>query len=304
MHFDFVDLRLLTALGETANLARAANLCHMSAPAASSRLKNLEDFLGVRLLYRTSQGMIPTPAGECFIRHALLMREQVDRLAGDIEQFGSGMAGHIRVWTNTTAITGALPDTLGRFLCEHAHVNIELREAPSDDIVRGVTGNLADIGIVAGNIDAGQLEMLPYQNERLVLVTQPGHPLAERDAVCFAETLDNDFVDLPASSAIHAFVHRAATTLGRSLRIRIEVGSFDAACRMIAAGAGIGIVPASIAWKHARVKDIVMVALKDEWAERRLNICVRSVADLPLFTRELVAMLASDVVDSTRRVQP
>jgi DNA-binding transcriptional LysR family regulator len=52
MHFDFVDLRLLTVLTDTANLARAASRCHLSAPAASSRVKNLEECLGARLLYR------------------------------------------------------------------------------------------------------------------------------------------------------------------------------------------------------------------------------------------------------------
>jgi DNA-binding transcriptional LysR family regulator len=59
MHFDFVDLRLLTVLADTADLARAARRCHLSAPAASSRVKNLVECLGVCLLYRTSQGMPP-----------------------------------------------------------------------------------------------------------------------------------------------------------------------------------------------------------------------------------------------------
>ncbi|WP_233875698.1 LysR substrate-binding domain-containing protein, partial [Paraburkholderia adhaesiva] len=186
-----------------------------------------------------------------------------------------------------------LPDVLGRFLQEHGNVNIELREAPSNEIVRSVAENLADIGIVAGDIDPGQLEMLPYRNDRLVLVTRTDHPLALRESVRFAETLDNDFVGLPESTAIHAFVQQAANALGRRLRLRIQVASFEAACRMIAAGAGIGIIPASIAWKLADNMDIAPIALDDPWAERRLNLCVRNVESLPQFSRSLLTMLAS-----------
>ncbi len=228
--------------------------------------------------------MTPTPAGECFVRHARLMLGQVDRLAAEMQEFSLGIIGHARIWTNTTALSGGLPDVLGAFLRENGNVNIELREAPSDDIVRGVTENVTDIGIVARDIDPGPLEMLPYRNDRLVLVTRPDHPLAQRESVYFAETLDSDFVDLPASSAIHAFVHRTAAALGRRLRLRIEVGNLEAACRIVAAGAGVGIVPASVALKHAYMLDTAMVALRDEWAERRLNICVRSMADLPQFS--------------------
>ena len=70
MHFDFVDLRLLLNIADTQNLARAAERSHLSAPAASNRVKNLEEQLGFKLLYRTSQGMTLTPAGESFVRHA------------------------------------------------------------------------------------------------------------------------------------------------------------------------------------------------------------------------------------------
>jgi DNA-binding transcriptional LysR family regulator len=63
--------------------------------------------------------------------------------------------------------------------------------------------------------------------------------------------------------------------------LRIEVGNLEAACRVAAAGAGVGIVPASVALKHAYMLDTATVALRDDWAERRLNICVCSMADLP-----------------------
>ncbi|SFI81902.1 transcriptional regulator, LysR family [Paraburkholderia megapolitana] len=293
MHVDFVDLNLIVTLADTKNLARAAERCHLSPPAASTRVKNLEEDLGFRLLYRTSQGMTLTPAGESFVRHARLVLERVEHLAADMQDFGEGIKGHVRIWANTTAISEFLPAVLSQFLRDHHDVNIELREVLSGEIVKGVADGATDIGIVAGNVDAGHLEMLPYRDDRLVLVAAPSHPLAQRTSVDFSETLDDDFISLPTSSAIHSFITIAADALGRRIKLRIQVGNFEAACRMIAAGVGIGIVPESVALRHATTMRIAIVRLNDAWAERKLKICVRSLNDLPQFSRKLIDMLLS-----------
>jgi DNA-binding transcriptional LysR family regulator len=82
--------------------------------------------------------------------------------------------------------------------------------------------------------------------------------------------------------------------LGRRIKLRIQVGNFEAACRMIEAGVGIGVVPGSVAARHAKTMNIRIVNLNDAWSERKLKICVRSVKDLPQFSRELIDMLTSE----------
>lgn len=294
MHFDFVDLRLLIHLADTRNLARAAERSHLSAPAASNRIRNLERDLGFPLLYRSSQGMTPTPAGEAFVHHARLVLEQVQHLAGDMQEYGEGIKGHVRIWANTTAISEFLPAALSTFLRDYPDVNIDLREVLSGEIVKGVADGATDIGIVAGNVHAGQLELLPYLDDRLVLVTARHHPLARQQSVDFAQTLDDNYVSLPTSSAIHMFIDNAAQALGARIKLRIQVGNFESACRMIEAGVGIGVVPQSIAQRHARSMSIAIIALNDAWAERKLKICVRALADLPPFARTLVERLTAD----------
>lgn len=300
MHFDFVDLRLLVHLADTRNLARAAERSHMSAPAASNRIRNLERDLGFPLLYRSSQGMTPTPAGEAFVHHARLVLERVEHLAGDMQEYGEGIKGHVRIWANTTAISEFLPEALSTFLRDYPDVNIDLREVLSGDIVKGVADGATDIGIVAGNVHAGPLEMLPYLDDRLVLVTAVQHPLAQEASVDFARTLGDYYVSLPASSAIHMFIDNAAQALGSRIKLRIQVGNFEAACRMIEAGVGIGVVPRSVARRHARAMAIALIPLNDPWAERKLKICVRALADLPPFARTLVERLMADAQEASR----
>jgi DNA-binding transcriptional LysR family regulator len=294
MHFDFVDLRLIVNLADTRNLARAAERSHLSAPAASNRIRNLERDLGFPLLYRSAQGMTPTPAGEAFVHHARLVLERVEHLAGDMQEYGEGIKGHVRIWANTTAITEFLPAALSTFLRDYPDVNIDLREVLSGEIVKGVGDGATDIGIVAGNVHPGQLELLPYRDDRLVLVTAMQHPLAGARSVDFEQTLGDNYVSLPTSSAIHMFLDHAAQALGSRIKLRIQVGNFEAACRMIEAGVGIGVVPQSVAQRHARTLAIAIVGLNDAWAERKLKICVRSLAALPPFARVLVERLTAE----------
>ncbi len=294
MHFDLVDLRLMVRIAETNGLTRGAEASHMSLPAASTRVKNLEESIGTKLLYRTSQGVTLTPPGQAFVHHARLVLGQIEHLRGDLQSYAKGIKGHLRVFANTTALGEFLPPVLRNYLRSHPDVNIDLRERLSHDIVRAVSEGQTDIGIVAGGVRTENLETLPYRQDTLLLVLPRGHALAGAGAVAFADTLDLDHVGLHEASAIHAFLRQACDRLHRVLPTRIEVGNFEAACRMVEAGVGVSILPGSAARRHAQTMAIDTVALSDDWSLREMQICMRSLQALPAFARDLVDLLVAD----------
>ncbi len=294
MHFDLVDLRLMVRIAETNGLTRGAEASHMSLPAASTRVKNLEESIGAKLLYRTSQGVTLTPPGQALVHHARLVLGQIEHLRSDLQSFAQGIKGHLRVFANTTALGEFLPPVLRNYLRSHPDVNIDLRERLSHDIVRAVTEGQTDIGIVAGAVRTENLETIPYREDTLLLVLPRGHGLAGGGPVAFADTLDLDHVGLHQASALHAFLRQACDRLHRVLPTRIEVGNFEAACRMVEAQVGVAILPGSAARRHALAMAIDTVALSDDWALRRMQVCVRNLAALPLFARDLVDLLVAD----------
>ena len=294
-HFDLTDLQLIVNIGDASSLTRGAEKSHLSLPAASNRVKNLEDHFGTRLFNRNSQGVTLTPSGEAFLRHARLVLRQIDHLRGDIHEYSRGIKGQVRVLANTTAMTEFMPAVLSRYLASHPDVTVELRERLSYLVIKAVSEGSADIGIVAGRPASSELEYLPYRKDRLVLVTAAHHAFADRDEVEFAETMRYEYVGLSEWSAIHAFLIQAADKLGHPFRFRVEVGSFEAVCRMIEAGVGIGVVPELVARRYAQRLKIKIVRLSDEWADRKLQICVRKLDQLPGFARDLVNMLIEDV---------
>ena len=275
MRYDLPDLRLVAAIADSGSLTRAAEQVHLAPSSASHRLTQLEAALGVPLFQRHARGLTPTPAGESLLRHARQVFAQLEQMHADLAPYASGVHSQVTVFANTNAINCFLPEDLGDFLREHPHVRVSLEEQPSPAIVQAVASGQVEIGVVAAEGTFGELETLPYRRDRLVLVVPAGHPLAGRDEVAFAEVLGEPFVCLHAGSAIHTFMMNHAARLGGRLDVRIQVRSFNAVCRMVAAGVGIGMVPRS-----AAVHGLKTVRISDPWAPRDLQLCVRSRAAL------------------------
>jgi len=300
MHFDLVDLRLMTHIADANSMTRGAELSFISLPAASTRVKNLEESMGTKLLYRTSQGVTLTPPGQAFVTHARIVLGQLEHLRGDMQEYVRGIKGHVRVFANATSLGEFLPPVLRHYLSRNPDVNIDLRERPSHDIVRAVTEGQTDIGIVAGLVRTESLQTLPYRRDRLVLVVPRGHTLDGQAQIAFADTLALEQIGLHESMAIHAFLRQASDQLHRPIRLRIQVGNFETACRMIESGVGVGVLPESAARRHAQAMRIALVPLSDDWAVREMQICVRSLDALSSFARELVELLVADAQGTLR----
>jgi DNA-binding transcriptional LysR family regulator len=291
--FDLSDLRLFLHVVEAGSITRGAERIHLAIAAASARIRNMEVALGTLLLHRERQGVQPTPAGRTLVHHARLLLQQAERMHGELAQYAEGIRGQVRLMSNTNALTEFLPEPLSDFLSSHPQVNIDLEERLSDEIVAAVADGTADIGIVAGTVGVAGLETLPFRTDRFVLVVAPSHPLAKLDHTPFAEVLDCDFVGLDRSSALQRFLAEKAERIGRRLKLRVQLRSFDAVCRLVECNVGIGVVPATTAERHAKTMSIHKIELADDWAVRKLTICIRRGADLPIYARDLVRHLAA-----------
>lgn len=300
MHFDLVDLRLMVGVAEANSVTGGAEASHLSVPAASTRIKNLENSVGAKLLFRTSQGVTLTAAGVAVVHHARLVLGQVETLRGELQDYAQGLKGHLRVFANTTALSEFLPPLLHQYLEGHPDVTIDLRERLSPEVVRAVLGGQTDIGVYAGEVPAEDLQVIAYRSDRLVLVVPAAHALAKAASVSFAQTLDLDHVGLYESSALHGFLQRICAGLDRPQKLRIQAGNYEAVCRMVEASIGVSVLPGSAARRHARTLKIAIVPLSDKWALRELRICMRGLEALPTFARDFVDAMVADAEQADR----
>ncbi|VVM96680.1 HTH-type transcriptional regulator YofA [Pseudomonas fluorescens] len=295
MHFDLADLRLFVHIAQAPSLTQGARKACLSPAAASARIKALESQLGNRLLYRDNRGVEVTPAGQRLLHHARLILRQVEYLKSEFTDYGTDATGYIRIFANTTAVTELLPQVLAGFLAQRPGVSVDIQEKLNRDIVRGVLDGSSDLGIIAGPVVAKGLQVLHFSTDRLVLAVPRGHPLAQYPRIRLADTLQYPHIGLHEGSTLNSFMREQVETIGETLSLRIQLSSFEAICRMIEAGVGIGVLPETAARRHSLSMALTIIELDEPWVIRERSMLVRDLEALPGCARALIETLQSSV---------
>lgn len=291
---DLTSLQLFVAVCERGSIGKAAEQEFLATSAVSKRLSDLEATVGTSLLYRTARGATPTPAGQSLLHHARSVLFSLDKMQGELSEYADGVRGHVRVHANISAIVQFLPEDLGTFIRAHEQIKIDLEEHLSTEVIRAVHEGAADLGIchAGSSSPVSDLQTRPYRQDQLALVLPTHHPLADCEALAFADSLDWDHVGLHANSSIYLAMHAAASTAGKSIRLRIRVTGLDAMCRMIHNGLGVGLMPQRAFQLMHGVGDLACVPLSDAWAHRRIDLIARDFSSLPVTARLLVDHLS------------
>lgn len=294
--FDFVTLKLFVTIADVGRLTVAAEREHLALAAVSKRISDLETMVDTKLLYRRARGVELTPAGRAFLHHARRILEDLAQLQAELSEYGEGVRGHVRIHSNTSAIIAFLPQDLSAFSQDYPLIKIDLLERTSTEVISAVRDGFADIGIFAGHVAAPDLQVNHYRTDRLVLMTPQDHPLANRETIHLHEVTGLDFVGLQQDTSLQNLLQKQASQAGHALRMRIQVRSFDAICRMIHHGMGVGILPEKTIYQELGDLELKSIPLADEWAQRELVIGMRRYETLPVTARHLVDYLLNSRV--------
>jgi DNA-binding transcriptional LysR family regulator len=290
---DPVSLQHFVAVCEEGSIARAAEREALVASALSKRIAALEAEVGVPLLVRRRHGVEPTPAGQALLARAREVLAGLDQLRVELGAFGAGVQGSVRVLASPSVLAERLPDDIAVFLEQQPGIRIGLDERMSPDIVRSVREGNADLGVLWDLIDLSGLQVLPYRTDKLCVAMSPDHALARRPSLALADILDEPSINVAPGGQMDQLLRRHAALLGRLPQHRMQVSSLDAACRMIAAGLGLAVLPLEAATPHAGAGRMALVPLAEPWAVRRFVIVTRAAP--------LLSAAARLLADSLRR---
>jgi len=293
---DLTSLRLFVSVCETGNIARAGEKANIVGSAISKRLAQLEDQLGTPLLVRKRHGVVATPAGQTLLEHARGMLDGAARIARDMEAYGAGGRGQVRILASVSAMTESLADDVAAFLRQPRHraIKVDLEERVSPEIVRGVREGHASLGVCWDAAGVGALQSRPYRSDTLCVAVPEAHPLAGRRKLRFVDTLPYEHVSLPVNSAVQVMLQRRAAAAGLAVNHRVVVTNFEAAMRVVRAGLAISIVPREVAEAGTTPPPgLTLLPLDEPWAQRRFILCFRDAAALAPAAQLLLDHLAS-----------
>ena len=269
VRIDPYSLELFVAVVEEGSIARAAARGHISSSAISRRIADLETSLGALLLTRSPSGVELTEAGAHVFSRARALNDQLQSLVGEVHSLAGQVSGTVRLYANASAIVGFLPELLTTFKAEYPLVEIALIEQISSDVLRACVDGRADVGISSAVVAPDSLDSWHFADDPLLVVVPRQHELASVTAPTFSDVLDFSLVALQAGGTLDQELRERAAAMGKPLQVSVTVNSFDAQCRMIEAGLGIGIVPTSAASAFAGSGNFIRHPLDAPWAASR-----------------------------------
>ncbi|MBS3900208.1 MAG: LysR family transcriptional regulator [Dethiobacter sp.] len=233
------------------SISRAARQMHLTQPALSLQIRDLEEYFCVQLLERTNKGVKPTPAGELVYYYGQKLMSMKATLCSEIEKLQSGAAKLIRLGASTVLGGYTLPCSIYSFKEKHPHAQINLSLANSRTVLDAlVEGNL-DIAIIEGPLPEGIAQSLDEFVSRsigeddLVLVGAPPLIPAGREAVTLSELRGLPLLVREKGSGVRATIEKALLEQGvqpDELNIMMEVNSLDAIKAMLGMGKGYSII--------------------------------------------------------------
>lgn len=288
---DLQTLRVVIAVAESGSISAGSDRLQLAVAAASARISALEAALGIRVFERSSRGVELTPAGRMLVQRGRQLLVDAEQLATDLHDWSLGFAGHVRMLANASALLEVLPDRLAAFARSHPRIRVDVEERVSPEIAGALLEGRADVGVVDVVTPSHGLEFFPFFGDTLAMVVAHSHPLAGSASVRLQDFLQEDFIMLSGANALKSRLSNAAAAQGATIRMHQHMRSFDAVCRMVAAGLGVAVLPREAIAPQLQSLPLRALPLREDWAERTHYLALRTGADAPAAARTLVDAL-------------
>jgi DNA-binding transcriptional LysR family regulator len=247
-------LRSFIAVAEQLSFVQAAKRLHVSQPALSSQIRNLEEQLGVQLLFRNRRVVKLTDAGKVFLNEAYAVLHHANEAAERARKAAHGQIGKLSIGFVSSAALEIVPEIVVAFRKKHPDVTLDLRNIRTTDQIEGLTNKTIDVGFVRMPLSHSQLKTTVVHREPFVVIFPDGHPLSIRKRFQIAQLQNEHFVLYGRrwASGFYDNIIQMCNAAGFSPNIVQETGEMYTTIALVGAGAGIAIVPQSVVLAQSR----------------------------------------------------
>jgi LysR family carnitine catabolism transcriptional activator len=270
----FKQIRAFVAVVRCRSFAEAAAHIHLSQPALSIAIKNLEDTVGGQLLTRTTRSFALTPEGESFYPTAQRLLSDWDNALSDLNNRFALRTGRITVAAMPSFAGNLLPIALKEFKTQHSQVKVALHDVIAEEVVSMVRSGKAELGV---SFDPGEHEDLtftPLFNDQFVAVLPKQHPLLQHTHIALTDLLEYDLLTLQAPSQVRQLICDWLESQGFPFNPAMETHQLVTIGRMVAQDLGVSIAPALC---EIQMKEVGALCrpLKDKGLSQRVGIITR-----------------------------
>jgi DNA-binding transcriptional LysR family regulator len=279
MKIDTLGVQAFLAIADQGSFGRAADSLHITQAALSRRVQNLEAFLGVRLVERTTRSVSLTRVGEDFLPQARRLLTDLASALLEIRESGRAFRGDVTIACVPTVGVHYLPHIVQQYAALHPQNRLRILDHSSSGVAAAVLRREAEFGINMQGAGHPELTSIPLLEDHMVLVCRDDHALAPKRQLAWKE-LEPHAVILPGNeSGNRPHLDMALERRKVKLRAFYEVQRSSTAVGMVAKGVGVAVVPALAVQSDAYPR-LRVIPLVDPVVSRRIVLVSRTNAQL------------------------
>lgn len=296
-------LQVFHAVARLLSFTKAAEVLHMTQPAVTFQIRQLEEQFDTRLFDRTHNRVSLTEAGRIVFDYAEKIFEQYAEMENAIREMTDDISGSLTIGASTTISEYMLPALLGEFNSKNPDVRLRLRVSNTEGIVSMVENNIIDLGVVEGLVNNKNLLVEVCRQDELVLIVPPKHELAARESIKLKDIMDYPFICREEGSGTREVILDYLYSLGmdkHAMNTCLELGSPEAVKGAVEAGMGVTIVSSASITKELKLGSLVSIPLDPplsrdfSFVRQRQKFKVRAMEELLAFARSYCEKHAND----------
>ncbi len=255
-------LQVFHTVARLLSFTKAAEELHMTQPAVTFQVRQLEEYFNTRLFDRTHNRISLTEAGERVYGYAARIFQLYGEMENSVREITGDISGVLVLGASTTIAEYMLPQLLGDFKEKYPDVIIRLKVANTDGIVSQVENNTIDLGVVEAPVNNKNLVVEECRTDQMVLIVPPNHPLANRESITMDGFMEYPFICREEGSGTREVMieHMVEAGLNTSmLNVSMELGSLEAIKRAVEAGMGVSVLSRATLGKELKLGTLVAI---------------------------------------------
>ena len=288
------NFKIFADLVETKSFSKAAKLNGITQSAVSQQARSMERNFKTLMVDRSQKQFNLTREGQRIYEASKEILHVYEKLGSELQEMKKVISGTIRLSTIYSIGLHELPPYIKRFLQEYPSVNVRIEYRRSNLVYEDILHNAVDFGLVAFPQKTRQIEMLPFRNDRLVLITHPNHALAKATEVDLKTLAGQKFIgfdpDIPTRKAIDLIFRDNKLDITPVM----EFDNIETVKRAVEIDHGIAIVPQATVQQEIRQGSLVAIPFKGKEFTRPLSVLYRKGRVLTPAMKKFIEMLSSE----------
>jgi len=279
MKIDILGVQAFVAVADQGGFQKAADTLHLTQTAVTQRLRNLEDFLGVTLMERTTRSVALTRIGRDFLPQARRLLAELSTALTEIRETGRAARGDVSIACVPTVGVQYLPSILQEYAVRYPENRIKVLDHASSGVAEAVLRREAEFGINIAGPHQPELDSVPLLEDEFVLICREDHALARKRRVAWRQLAPHPLIFAGQVSGNRVLLDMALGNGDLALQFNYEVQRSSTAVGLVAEGVAAAVVP-RLAMQKGAYPGIRVIALIEPVVSRTLVLVARKSARL------------------------